>query len=55
MRIGYANDDIQRNIWRFVGEERLVLCVTRPAAVLAISNLPTTAATGTGKPATRRN
>jgi HK97 family phage major capsid protein len=34
MRVGYANDDLTRNILRFVGEERLTLCVTRPAAVL---------------------
>jgi HK97 family phage major capsid protein len=40
MRIGYANDDLTRNILRFVGEERLVLCVTRPSAVLSITNLP---------------
>jgi HK97 family phage major capsid protein len=40
MRIGYSNDDLTRNILRFVGEERLTLCVTRPSAVLALSNLP---------------
>jgi HK97 family phage major capsid protein len=40
MRVGYANDDLVRNILRFVGEERLTLCVTRPSAVLALSNLP---------------
>jgi hypothetical protein len=36
----YANDDMTRDILRFVGEERLVLCVTRPSAVCAITNLP---------------
>ena len=40
MRVGYANDDMTRNILRFVGEERLTLCVTRPSAVLSITNLP---------------
>lgn len=39
VRMGYANDDLVKNLVRFVAEERLVLCVTRPAAVLAISNL----------------
>jgi HK97 family phage major capsid protein len=38
VRTGYTNDDFTKNILRF-GEERLVLCVTRPSAVLAISNL----------------
>ena len=47
MRVGYAGDDLTNNILRTVGEERLVLCVTRPAAVLAISNLPAAATTGT--------
>jgi HK97 family phage major capsid protein len=41
MRIGYANDDLVRNILRTVAEERLTLCVTRPPAILLISNLPT--------------
>jgi HK97 family phage major capsid protein len=41
MRVGYSNDDIVRNLLRFVGEERLTFCVTRPPAVLAISGLPT--------------
>jgi hypothetical protein len=40
LRVGDANDDFQRNILRFVAEERLVLCVTRPSAVCAITNLP---------------
>jgi hypothetical protein len=40
MRLGYSGTDLVQNILRTVAEERLVLCVTRPAAVLAISNLP---------------
>jgi hypothetical protein len=40
MRIGYAGTDFTQNILRFVGEERLVLCVTRPSAVCSITNLP---------------
>jgi HK97 family phage major capsid protein len=38
---GTNTDDLVKNILRIVLEERLVLGVTRPAAVLAISNLPT--------------
>jgi hypothetical protein len=41
MRLGFSGTDFVDNIVRTVAEERLVLCVTRPAAVLAISNLPT--------------
>jgi HK97 family phage major capsid protein len=41
MRIGYSGTDFAQNILRTVAEERLVLCVTRPPAVLLISNLPT--------------
>ncbi len=41
MRIGYSGNDFAQNILRTVAEERLVLCVTRPPAVLAIANLPT--------------
>jgi HK97 family phage major capsid protein len=40
VRVGYAGTDFQQNILRFVGEERLVLCVTRPSAVCSIVNLP---------------
>jgi HK97 family phage major capsid protein len=40
MRIGYAGTDFTQNILRFVGEERLVLAVTRPSAVCSITNLP---------------
>jgi HK97 family phage major capsid protein len=42
MRIGYSGTDFAQNILRTVAEERLVLCVTRPPAVLSITNLPTT-------------
>lgn len=42
MRIGYSTDDFARNILRTVAEERLVLCVTRPPAVLQIYNLAQT-------------
>jgi HK97 family phage major capsid protein len=38
---GQNTDDFTKNISRFVLEERLVLAVERPAAVLALSNLPT--------------
>jgi HK97 family phage major capsid protein len=41
MVLGYANDDLTRNLLRFVAEERLVLTVTRPAAVLELIHLPT--------------
>ena len=40
MRIGYSGTDFTDNVLRTIAEERLVLCVTRAAAVLAISNLP---------------
>lgn len=42
MRIGYSTDDFTRNILRTVAEERLVLCVTRPPAVLQIFNMAQT-------------
>ena len=55
MRIGFANDDFTRNLVRYVAEERLVLTVERPAAVLAITNLPTaTATTSTTKAAAKK-
>jgi HK97 family phage major capsid protein len=38
---GTNTDDLVRNIVRFVMEERLVLAVERPSAVLSITNLPT--------------
>ena len=50
MRIGFANDDFTKNLVRYVAEERLVLTVERPAAVMYLKKLPaltmTTAATG---------
>jgi HK97 family phage major capsid protein len=39
MRVGYSGTDLVQNVLRFVGEERLTLCVTRPSAVLSITNL----------------
>ena len=47
IRIGWANDDNTRNLLRYVAEERLVLTVTRPAAVLVVKNLPTPTTTAT--------
>ncbi|MCV7422992.1 phage major capsid protein [Mycobacterium yunnanensis] len=41
IQTGQTTDDFTRNISRFVLEERLVLAVERPAAVLSITNLPT--------------
>jgi hypothetical protein len=38
---GFANDDLIRNLLRWVAETRLVLTLERPAAVLTIKNLPT--------------
>jgi predicted transcriptional regulator len=40
LRTGYANDDLTRNLTRFVVEERLNLACERPAAVLKITELP---------------
>ena len=40
MRIGWANDDLVRNILRTVAEQRLNLAVERPAAVCWIKSLP---------------
>jgi HK97 family phage major capsid protein len=45
LRIGWANDDLTRNILRTVAEQRLNLAVERPAAVCWIKNLPTAATT----------
>ena len=42
-RMGFANDDFVRNIVRYVCEERCVLTVERPSAVLHITTLPTVA------------
>lgn len=41
IRWGYTNDDMTRNLVRYVGEERLQLAVEQPAAVLSITGLPT--------------
>jgi HK97 family phage major capsid protein len=41
VQTGQSTDDFTKNISRFVLEERLVLAVERPAAVLSITNLPT--------------
>jgi hypothetical protein len=38
--VGYSGTDFQQNILRFIAEERLTLCVTRPSAVCSITNLP---------------
>ena len=40
MRLGYANDDFTKNLISWVAEERLVLTVERPAAVLKITSVP---------------
>ena len=40
MRIGFANDDFTSNLMGWVGEERLVLTVERPAPVLKLVNIP---------------
>ncbi len=42
MRQGYSDDDFRRNLIRWVCEIRGNLAVERPAAVLQLSNLPTT-------------
>jgi len=47
LRIGYANDDLVRNILRHVAEERLNVAVERPAAICHITGLPATAPTVT--------
>jgi HK97 family phage major capsid protein len=41
LHTGTSGTDFTQNIVRFVAEERLVLAVERPAAVLALSGLPT--------------
>jgi hypothetical protein len=38
--VGFANDDLVRNIFRWVCEERLALAVERPSAILSITKLP---------------
>jgi hypothetical protein len=39
VRMGFGNDDFVRNIVRYVCEERCVLTVERPSAVLHITGL----------------
>jgi hypothetical protein len=52
LRIGYSGTDFTQNVLRYVCEERCVLTVERPSAVLHITTLPTTTAADT-KPASR--
>ena len=40
VRVGFANDDLVRNIFRWVCEQRLALAVERPSAILSITKLP---------------
>ncbi len=37
---GFANDDLVRNIYRWVCEEQIALAVERPSAILSIAKLP---------------
>jgi HK97 family phage major capsid protein len=53
MVVGYSQDDLVRNLLRFVAEERLVLTVTRPAAVLKIFHLPAPTTRETRKAASK--
>ena len=41
LRLGFSGDDFSRNLIRTVCEERLVLAVTRPPAVMLVEGLPT--------------
>jgi HK97 family phage major capsid protein len=41
LRTGTDGSDFTHNIVRFIGEERLALAVERPAALLAVTGLPT--------------
>jgi hypothetical protein len=41
MRIGYSGTDFVQNVLRYVAEERCVLTVERPSAVLHMTTLPT--------------
>jgi hypothetical protein len=47
MRVGYSGTDFVQNVLRYVAEERCVLTVERPSAVLHLTTLPTVAATDT--------
>jgi len=40
VRVGLANDDLVRNIYRWVCEQRLALAVKHPSAILSITMLP---------------
>ena len=37
---GFANDDLVRNICRWVCEEQIALAVERPSAILSTTKLP---------------
>ena len=39
-RVEFANDDLVRNIYRWVCEQRLALAVKHPSAILSITMLP---------------
>ncbi|MDD7814449.1 phage major capsid protein [Mycobacterium sp. CSUR Q5927] len=41
LKVGYTQDDFVRNIVRIIAEERFVLQVERPSAVLQVTGLPT--------------
>ena len=41
LQVGYAEDDLIRNLTRFICEERIALAVERPPAVLIVDGLPT--------------
>jgi hypothetical protein len=38
--VGFANNDLVRNIYRWACEERLAVAVERPSAILGIAKLP---------------
>ena len=40
VRVGFANNDLVRNIYRWACEERLAVAVERPSAMLGITKLP---------------
>jgi HK97 family phage major capsid protein len=46
MRIGYSGTDLIQNVLRYVCEERCVLTIERPSAILHITSLPTVTARG---------
>lgn len=53
LRVGYSGTDFVQNVLRWVAEERCVLTVERPSAVLHITTLPTTAADTLKRPRPR--